>query len=212
MWWTISPISSMCPTIATERPVAGSGHARDGGADRVVGDLGERGGGLAEHGRGRLLVARGPGRGQELVKGLWHPHGDARTLARDWVSAPHGDARRERAQCCMTGHDETIVLCGVDATDAGTTVADRREGGRRALRRAAAPDPRRHQPAGAPTVPAFRGRREPERARRARPARPRGCSAVADGHDAGADRARHARPGAGAASPARSSRARRAAR
>ena len=61
-----------------DRPAAaGPGHARDGGADGVVGDLGEGGRGLAEHGRGRLLVARRPGRGQELVERLWHPHGDA---------------------------------------------------------------------------------------------------------------------------------------
>ena len=52
-------------------------HARDAGADAVVGHLGERGGGVAEHGGGRLLVARRTRSGEQVSEDVWHGHGSA---------------------------------------------------------------------------------------------------------------------------------------
>ena len=60
MWWTISPISSMWPTIASDRPVAGAGTRATVEPTVSVVDLGEAAR-LAEDGGRRLLVAGGPG-------------------------------------------------------------------------------------------------------------------------------------------------------
>ena len=70
MWWTISPISSMWPTTATDSPSAGAGHARHRRADRVVRDLGERRRRVAEHGGRGLLIAGGAGCGEQPAENL----------------------------------------------------------------------------------------------------------------------------------------------
>jgi hypothetical protein len=76
MWWTIRPISSMWPTIATSG-LGGAGDARDGRADRVVGDLGEGGSRLAEHRGGGLLVAGGAWRDEQPSEDVREGHGRA---------------------------------------------------------------------------------------------------------------------------------------
>ena len=74
MWWTIRPISSMWPTIASERPAGGARDARDGRADGVGGDLGEGRGRLAEHRGGGLLVAGGAGRDEQPSEDVREGH------------------------------------------------------------------------------------------------------------------------------------------
>ena len=59
------------------RPAAGAGHARDGRADGVVGDLGELGAGVAEHRGGRLLVAGGAGRRQQPAQDVGDAHSES---------------------------------------------------------------------------------------------------------------------------------------
>src|SRR6185503_6400554 len=63
------------PDDREQRAVAGPLHARDGGADGVVADVGECGGGVAEHGRGGLLVTGRAGGGEELAEDVGDRHG-----------------------------------------------------------------------------------------------------------------------------------------
>ena len=87
-----------------QRPVGGALHARDGRADGVVGDLGEGGGRLAEHGGGALLVARGAGSGEELAQDVGDGHGGGQ------VSGLSGRFRR-RAPAAAAARTGRIPPC-----------------------------------------------------------------------------------------------------
>ena len=73
---TATPISSMWPISASVgAPSLARADARERGAERVAVHLGERGGGVAPDGGGRLLVPRGARGEQEVAEEVRNRHG-----------------------------------------------------------------------------------------------------------------------------------------